>query len=140
MAILAYGGTLNGDVVARAPRSVTMPGKNFETWSWLFMRWSGGILLLLVWIHVLTNALLTGAHSIDLQYVADRWAQPLNWGATFTILMLALLHGVNGLRAVVGDYVHNPAAVRVINAVALLGWLVLTAAGAVAMFLGVRGI
>jgi succinate dehydrogenase hydrophobic anchor subunit len=72
--------------------------------------------------------------------VADRWAQPLSWGATFTILMLALLHGVNGLRAVVGDYVHNTAAARLINAAAFLLWLVLTAAGVMAMVLGVRGI
>lgn len=135
LAVLAYGGTFNQHALSKAPRTISRPGKNFETWSWLFMRWSGGILIFLVWIHVLTNALLTGAHHIDVAYVEMRWAEPLNWGSTFTILMLALLHGVNGLRAVVGDYVHNETAGRVINAVAFVAWLVVTVLGAIAMFM-----
>lgn len=133
--VLAYGGTFNQNLLSRAPRHVAVPGKNFETWSWLFMRWSGGLLIMLVWIHVLTNALLTGAHNIDVAYVAERWAQPLNWGSTFTILMLALLHGVNGLRIVLDDYVHNKTVVRILNVVIFTGWAVLTAAGAMAMFM-----
>lgn len=137
-AVLAYGGTFNQNVVAKAPRYVSVPGRNLETWSWLFMRWSGGLLLLLIWIHVLANALLTGAHHIDLAYVAERWAQPLNWGATFTILMLAVLHGLNGLRAVLGDYLHGQAANRAVTVVILIAWLVLTGLGAYAMFAGVQ--
>lgn len=138
LAVLAYGGTFNQHAVARAARQVAVPGRNLETWSWLFMRWSGGLLLVLVWIHVLANALLTGAHNIDLAYVAERWGQPLNWGSTFTILVLAVLHGMNGLRAVTGDYLNHPGLNRVVNTVIVIAWLALTAVGAYAMFAGVK--
>lgn len=138
VAVLAYGGTFNAQLTAKAPRYVTVPGKNLETWSWLFMRWSGGILLLLVWIHVLANALLTGAHHITLSYVAERWAQPLNWGATFTILALAVLHGFNGLRAVLTDYIRGARANRAITIGLVIVWLALTAVGGYALLAGVQ--
>ncbi|MGQ0601354.1 MAG: succinate dehydrogenase, cytochrome b556 subunit [Anaerolineales bacterium] len=138
--VLAYGGTFNQAMLSNAPRYVAMPGKNLETWSWLFMRWSGGLLILLIWIHVLANALLTGAHHIDLQYVADRWAQPLNWGSTFTILFLAIVHGLNGFRLVLGDYVHGAAINRFINIVLVIACVVLVTLGAVAMIAGVQGV
>lgn len=139
LVVLSYGSSFSNALISKAPRYVTRPGKNLETWSWLFMRWSGGILLLLIWIHVLANALLTGAHHIDLAYVDARWADPLNWGATFTILALAVLHGMNGLRAVVNDYLHNETANRIVNVIILVGWLALTAVGAYAMLVGVQG-
>jgi succinate dehydrogenase hydrophobic anchor subunit len=102
------------------------------------MRISGALLFVLVWIHVAANALLTGAHHITLEFVALRWANGLAWGSTFGILAVALLHGVNGLRAVLGDYVHSDTANRVLNVVLLLVWVVITALGAYAMFAGVR--
>jgi succinate dehydrogenase / fumarate reductase membrane anchor subunit len=138
LAVLAYGGTFNQNVLSKAPRYVAVPGKNFETWSWLFMRWSGGLLILVVWTHVLANALLTGAHYIDLEYVAARWAQPLEWTSTFLLLMLSFAHGVNGLRAVLGDYLKSDAANRVVGVVLLIVWLVVTGLGAYAMFAGVQ--
>lgn len=138
VAVLAYGGTLSPQVTSKAPRFVVVPGRNLETWSWLFMRWSGGILLLLVWIHVLGNALLTGAHHITLGFVADRWAQPLTWGTTFTILALAVLHGFNGLRAVLTDYIRSPRASRAVTIGLVLAWLLLTGLGAYALLAGVR--
>ncbi|MBL8057961.1 MAG: hypothetical protein JNK29_14750 [Anaerolineales bacterium] len=138
VAVLAYGGTFSPSTVAKAPRYVSVPGRNLETWLWLFMRWSGGILILLVWIHVLTNALLTGAHHIDLGYVAARWTQPLSFGSTFGILMLAVLHGFSGLRAVLTDYITGAAANRVVTVVTVLAWLALTGLGAYAMLAGVQ--
>ncbi|MDW8327508.1 MAG: succinate dehydrogenase, cytochrome b556 subunit [Anaerolineales bacterium] len=138
LAVLAYGGTFNQHALAKAPRFVSVPGKNFETWSWLFMRWSGGLLILVVFMHVLANALLTGAHYINLEYVAARWAQPLDWSATFILLMLSFAHGVNGLRAVLGDYLKSDAANRVAGVVLFVVWVVITGLGAYALFAGVR--
>lgn len=138
LAVLAYGGTFNQNVLSRAPRYVSAPGKNFETWSWLFMRWSGGLLILVVFMHVLANALLTGAHYINLEYVAARWAQPLEWTSTFILLMLSFAHGVSGLRTVVNDYVKSPQANRIASVVLFLLWLVVTSLGAYAMFAGVQ--
>ncbi len=137
-AILAWGGTFSESLTSKAPRYVRRPGRTFETWSWLFMRISGALLFVLVWIHVLANALLTGAHHITLEYVAQRWADGLSWGSTFGILAVALLHGVNGLRAVLSDYIHGDGANRVINFVLMIAWVIITALGAYAMFAGVR--
>ncbi len=137
-AVLAWGATFKESVTSKAPRYVRRPGRTFETWSWLFMRISGALLFVLVWIHVLANALLTGAHHITLEYVAQRWADGLAWGSTFGILAVALLHGVNGLRAVLSDYVHGDGANRVINIVLMVAWVVITALGAYAMFAGVK--
>jgi succinate dehydrogenase / fumarate reductase cytochrome b subunit len=137
-AVLAYGGTFSETLTKKAPRYVSRPGRNLETWSWLFMRWSGALLFVLVWIHVTANALLTGAHHITLEYVDARWSQALTWGSTFMILAFALLHGINGLRAIVNDYLHNPLANQAVNVLILVVWVVVTALGAYAMFSGVQ--
>lgn len=139
LGVLAYGGVLNPEVTEKAPRFVKAPGRNFETWSWLFMRWSGGLLIFLVWIHVLANALLTGAHHITLDYVSERWANVFTFGSTFTILLLAVLHGLNGLRFVLTDYVHNQGWQRLLNAGLLILCVVLIAVGATALLMGVSG-
>lgn len=111
---------------------------NFETGMWLFMRGSGILLVPLVWIHVLINDVLVGVHAIDLDYVAMRWAA---WGwRLYDIALLAFTfaHGLNGLRAVLLDYVHAPRARRVLPYLLLGAWLVWTAIGAVAIVGGVR--
>ncbi len=138
LSVLAYGGTFSNTVTSKAPRYVSRPGKNFETWGWLFMRWSGGLLVPLVWMHVLANALLTGAHYITLDYVAARWADAFQRGSVFTILIFAFAHGMNGLHAIVNDYLHNETANKIANGVIFAVWLVITAIGAYAVIQGVR--
>src|SRR5918996_3271934 len=81
----------------------------FEIWSWFFMRISGLILLFLVLIHIYVMHLVgEGVDQVDFAFVAERWDN-VGW-RTFDWLMLflALLHGVNGLRIVIDDYVHRP--------------------------------
>jgi succinate dehydrogenase / fumarate reductase membrane anchor subunit len=83
---------------------------SFEIWSWFFMRISGLILLFLVLIHIYVMHLVgEGVDQVDFAFVSRRWDN-VGW-KTFDWLMLflALLHGVNGLRIVVNDYVHRPA-------------------------------
>ena len=48
--------------------------RTLESWAWLFMRYSGILLIPLVWIHVAIQDVLVGVHAIDLDYVAMRWA------------------------------------------------------------------
>ncbi len=138
LGVLAYGGVLNPEVTAKAPRYVAMPGRNFETWSWLFMRWSGALLVFLVWAHVLANALLTGAHHITLAYVSERWANAFTRGSTFAILLFAFMHGMNGLRFVLGDYVHGARWQKLINFVLFIAWVVITGFGLYALTIGVK--
>lgn len=112
--------------------------RNLETWAWLFMRWSGVLLIPLAWIHVVLNDVLVGVHKIDLDYVALRWAT-LGWRAfDAALLAFAFSHGVNGLRHVVDDYVHDPQWNRGIRWGMFILWAAITAIGAVAIIGGVR--
>lgn len=119
-------------------RQTALPTRNLETWAWLFMRWSGVLLIPLVWIHVALQDVIVGVHKIDLDYVALRWAM-LGWRVyDAALLTFAFAHGVNGLRAVVDDYVHDPRLNRAIKWSMLILWAVITAIGGVAIIGGVR--
>ena len=111
---------------------------NFETKAWLFMRYSGILLIPLVWIHVLIKDVLVGVHAITLDYVIEIWAM---WGwKVYDILLLAFTfaHGVNGLRQVGMDFFHTPKARKNMSRLLLVLWVVVSALGAVAIFAGAR--
>jgi len=120
-----------------APRIVAKP-RNFETTAWLFMRYSGVLLIPLVWIHVLIQDVLVGVHAIDLDYVALRWAT-LGWRVyDGALLAFTFAHGMNGLRNVLNDYVRGRRTRRALDVALLAFWLVITAIGAVAIIGGVK--
>ncbi len=83
---------------------------SFEIWSWFFMRISGIILLFLVLIHLYVMHLIgEGVERVDYAFVSARWAND-GWKTfDWTMLFLALLHGANGLRVIIDDYVKSPA-------------------------------
>jgi succinate dehydrogenase / fumarate reductase membrane anchor subunit len=85
------------------------PVRGPELWWWLFMRLSGLILLVLAVGHVLImHVVADGVDRVDFGFVALRW-QSLFWRTwDWLMLSLALLHGVNGLRVIVLDYVRRP--------------------------------
>jgi succinate dehydrogenase / fumarate reductase membrane anchor subunit len=102
------------------------------------MRYSGVLLIPLVWIHVAIQDVLVGVHAIDLDYVAMRWAT-LGWRIyDIALLSLAFAHGMNGLRTVLRDYIHSAIARRRLDWGLLLSWAVITAIGAVGIVGGVR--
>jgi succinate dehydrogenase / fumarate reductase, membrane anchor subunit len=118
-------------------RRVRVPA-GFETRAWLFMRYSGVLLIPLVWIHVAINDVLVGVHAIDLDYVAMRWAT-LGWRIyDMALLAFAFAHGMNGLRNVLSDYVHRPRTRRLLDGGLLAGWVVISAIGAAAIVGGVQ--
>ncbi len=122
---------------AQGPRRVKVE-KNYETYAWLFMRYSAVLLIPLVWIHVAINDVLVGVHAIDLDYVAQRWAL-WGWRAyDMALLGFTFAHGVNGLRTVLRDYIHQVSRRKVLDWVLLIFWLVVTAIGAVAIIGGVQ--
>lgn len=95
-----------------APRSKTPAKKrtNWEKWGWIYMRVSGVLLLVLVFGHLASNLLLTegGVHAINFGFVAGKLASPF-WQIWDTLLLwLALIHGANGMRTIVNDYVERP--------------------------------
>lgn len=92
------------------------PAGGFELWSWLFMRISGVVLLLLAVGHVLIMHLPgEGVERIDFGFVATRWGSPFWRTWDWALLSLALVHGVNGLRVIVQDYVRWPGARLAVN-------------------------
>jgi succinate dehydrogenase / fumarate reductase membrane anchor subunit len=102
------------------------------------MRYSGILLIPLVWIHVILQDVLVGVHRIDLDYVAMRWAL-LSW-RVYDALLLAFTfaHGMNGLRQVLNDFIHVEQARRLVARLLFAFWLVVTLIGAVAIIGGVR--
>lgn len=85
------------------------PGSGFELWSWLFMRISGIVLLFLAVGHVLImHVMEEGVERVDFNFVAERWGSPFWRTWDWMMLTLALLHGINGVRVVVQDYVRSP--------------------------------
>ncbi len=90
---------------------------SFEVWSWFFMRISGIILLFLVLIHLYIMHLIgEGVERVDFAFVAARW-QNVGWKTfDWTMLFLSLLHGANGLRIIIDDYVRSPRKRTVVKA------------------------
>lgn len=83
-------------------------GHNPELFWWVFMRISGFLLIFLVFAHVFINNILVDAGTIDYDYVASRLTQPTVKVFDSFLLGLALMHGANGLRFSIEDYVRNP--------------------------------
>ena len=88
-----------------------------EIWWWFFMRISGVILLFLVLIHVyIMHVQDAGVERVGFDFVAARW-QNVGWKSfDWIMLFLALLHGMNGTRVIIEDYVRSPAKRTVIKA------------------------
>ncbi len=108
----------------RGYRGRERPTGGFELWSWLFMRVSGLVLLLLAVGHVLIMHVWDeGVDRVDFGFVAARWQSPFWRTWDWALLVLALLHGINGLRIVVQDYVRWPGVRLAVNmAFAVIGF------------------
>lgn len=107
--------------------------QNYEIFAWRWMRYSAVILIPLVWIHVLIQDILVGAHHITMDYVVKRWSM-FGWQA-YDILLLAFAfaHGMNGLRQVALDYVHDKTSRRAVEWLIFIAWIIITIIGGVAI-------
>lgn len=93
---------------------------NAEKWSWVFMRISGPLLLVLILTHLFVNLMTgDGINQIDFAFVAGKWASPLWKIWDFVMLVLAMLHGFNGMRLLINDYAHRAGLRKTLHA--LLG-------------------
>jgi succinate dehydrogenase / fumarate reductase membrane anchor subunit len=92
------------------------PVGGFELWTWLFMRISGIVLLFLAIGHVLIMHVVgDGVERVNFAFIATRWASPFWRTWDWALLVLALIHGINGLRVITLDYVRPPGARFAIN-------------------------
>jgi succinate dehydrogenase / fumarate reductase membrane anchor subunit len=114
---------------SRAARPLPEASGRERFW-WYFMRLSGLALVILALghmfiMHVLVE--LTG-NEINFAFVQSRWGTPFWRIYDFALLLLAFIHGANGTRVVIGDYVtHRRARSLIIGILIAISavWLVL---------------
>jgi succinate dehydrogenase / fumarate reductase, membrane anchor subunit len=83
-------------------------GPNLEKWGWIYMRVSGVLLVVLIFGHLFVNLMTgTGIHQIDFAFVVGKFASPFWQIWDVLMLWLALIHGANGMRTIVNDYVTH---------------------------------
>lgn len=88
---------------------------------WYFLRISGLVLMVFVLIHLFLTHYANVPSETDFNYVAARWANPLNRTFSIILLLSAVWHGVIGLRMVFTDVFNNPLARQISHAVC---WLI----------------
>lgn len=93
----------------RSPYARTRRGVNLEKWGWIYMRASGVVLVVLIFGHLFVNLVAgDGVSQIDFAFVAGKLSDRF-WQVWDTLLLwLALIHGANGMRTLVNDYVTKP--------------------------------
>ena len=83
-------------------------GVNLEKWGWMFMRASGVVLIVLIFGHLFVNLMVgDGIHALDFAFIAGKFATPFWQWWDVLMLWLAFIHGGNGMRTIVNDYVTN---------------------------------
>ena len=82
------------------------PKQNFETWSWFFMRISGLILVILALFHFALTHIINDVVETDYEFVANRWDNPMWRLYDWSLLALAMLHGLHQLLGVAGALVE----------------------------------
>jgi succinate dehydrogenase / fumarate reductase membrane anchor subunit len=82
------------------------PASNFELYSWFFQRISAITLFVLATFHLVYMHIVLGVDAITFQVIAQRWESPAWRLYDLFLLTFAWLHGANGLRIVLDDYVH----------------------------------
>jgi len=96
------------------------PSGGFEAWSWLFMRISGIVLLVLALGHLVIMHLIHNVDEINYAFVVERF-RGFGWRMyDLSMLVLAMIHGANGMRVIIDDYVHAPLWRRVANGLLVL--------------------
>ena len=81
---------------------------NFELYSWFFMRISGIFLAFLAVGHMLIMHVINDVAETNFMFVTERYGT-IFWRLwDLSLGYLALLHGTNGARVVIEDYVRKP--------------------------------
>ncbi len=106
-----------------------------ERLGWIFMRASGVLLIGLIFTHLFVNLMQDGGvKAIDFAFVAGKLADPFWQWFDVTLLWLALIHGTNGMRVVVDDYVTRPRLKKVLQASLFVSATVLIVLGTLVVF------
>ena len=107
----------------------------FDRLGWIFMRVSGVLLIGLIFTHLFVNLMQDGGvKAIDFAFVAGKLADPFWQWFDVSLLSLALIHGTNGMRVVVDDYVTRPRLKKVLHASLVVSAAVLIILGTLVVF------
>jgi succinate dehydrogenase / fumarate reductase membrane anchor subunit len=81
------------------------------------MRISGLVLVFMALLHFSITHILNDVVDTDFAFVSARWDNPLWRVYDWVLLALGLMHGLNGLRWIIDDYVRVPARRALVKAV-----------------------
>ena len=122
-----------------APRTTARParnkGVNWEKWGWIYMRASGVVLVVLIFGHLFVNLWMgEGIKQIDFAFVGGKLSDPFwQWWDTL-LLWLALIHGANGMRTIVNDYVVRRGIASTLKVALFLSTVLLIVLGTLVIF------
>lgn len=111
------GTARRGGGYERPDATMQKKGK-FELYSWVFMRVSGLLLIFMTLYHLYWWNLVVGVEHLSSEVVLERWNNPLWRLFNVALASFAMLHGLNGLRYSIEDYIRNPGARKVVKAIA----------------------
>lgn len=107
---------------------------NLERFAWLFTRISAVVLLGMALYHLVYMHIAMGMDTISFQLIAWRW-RFLGWRVfDLVLLVFGWLHGANGMRVVLDDYVHSPVGRFVAHTLLVTVTVILIALGAFVIF------
>ncbi|HEY4687762.1 MAG TPA: succinate dehydrogenase, cytochrome b556 subunit [Anaerolineae bacterium] len=137
---LLWRGTALGEgrrVILSASNSAPVPSANrFEKLAWGFMRVSGVIMVFLVLFHLFIMHIERDITEVTGQFVATRFQNNPVWIAIdLSMLFLAWLHGLNGVRIVLTDYMRKGSPRKIVLGVLGAFGLVWLVAGGYVLFL-----
>ncbi|MBL0885000.1 succinate dehydrogenase hydrophobic membrane anchor subunit [Myceligenerans indicum] len=122
-----------------APRSPYVRKKttrgNYELYSWVFMRASGVVLVVLVFGHLFVNLMVgDGVEAIDFAFVGGKWTNPFWQVWDLLMLWLAMIHGTNGLRTIINDYAERDVTRGVLKGLLYLAFTIVVVLGTLVIF------
>ncbi len=125
-------GLATGPMLVSSSSSRPAPTANqFERAMWSFMRISGFVMIFLVFLHITIMHFINDITAITGQFVYNRFAVLPAWAwIDLAILFFAWLHGLNGLRIVLTDYIRRGTGRKIVLTVMWLfglAWFVLGA-------------
>ncbi|WP_278236808.1 succinate dehydrogenase hydrophobic membrane anchor subunit [Isoptericola sp. AK164] len=108
---------------------------NFELYSWVFMRASGVVLVVLVFGHLFVNLMVgDGVKAIDFAFVGGKWSSPFWQIWDLLMLWLAMIHGTNGVRTIINDYAQRDLTRGVLKSLLYLAFTITVVLGTLVIF------
>ena len=115
------------------------PASGTELRAWYLMRISGLVLVFLAVGHLFLMHIVNNVETINYAFVASRWAAPRTgflWRMwDFTMIVLAVGHGFNGLRQILYEYIARPSRRVLASTLIWMAAIALTGIGSYAIFM-----